>query len=130
VRIAATAASAEAGAQLLVHQRLADLDAGLNDRNNGLELMDGGRGRGVLVFLLRLLTRKCRDLASVGAPPRFVLDRANSTGNGVSTPRFRSAATSSAAISLPGLPINDPKARIPIRAILRFLPILDRRQSS
>jgi hypothetical protein len=35
---------------------------------------------------------------TVGAPPRFVLDRANSTGNGVSTPRLRSAAASSAAI--------------------------------
>src|SRR5260370_38243747 len=46
----------ELGARLLLHQRLADVDARLDDRNDGLELVDGCRCRGLLGFLLRVLT--------------------------------------------------------------------------
>ena len=46
-----------------IHERLADVDALLDDRNHRLELMDGGRDRGLLGFLLRLLTGECGDLA-------------------------------------------------------------------
>ena len=55
----------ELRAKLLVHERLADVDARLDDRNHRLELMDGGRGRGLLGFLLRLLTGECGDLGAV-----------------------------------------------------------------
>ena len=44
----------ELGAELLFHQRLADIDALLDDRDHGLELVDGGRGCGLFGFLLRL----------------------------------------------------------------------------
>src|SRR5262245_16824008 len=33
--------------QLLLHERLADVDARLDGRNDGLELVDGGRSSGV-----------------------------------------------------------------------------------
>src|SRR6266403_1486577 len=52
----------ELRAQLLLHQRLADVDARLDDRNDGLELVDGCRCRGLLGFLLRLLTEERGDL--------------------------------------------------------------------
>ena len=52
-------------AQLFIHERLADVDALLDDRNHRLELMDGGRDRGLLGFLLRLLTGECGDLGAV-----------------------------------------------------------------
>ena len=52
-------------AQLLIHERLANVDALLDGRNRRLELMDRGRGRGLLGFLLRLLTRECGDLGAV-----------------------------------------------------------------
>ena len=55
----------ELRAQLLVHERLADVDALLDDRNHRLELMDGGRGRGLLGFLLRLLAGERGDLGAV-----------------------------------------------------------------
>ena len=43
-------------AQLLFHERLADVEARLNDRNHPLELVDGGGDRGLFGFFLRLLT--------------------------------------------------------------------------
>jgi hypothetical protein len=49
---------------------------------------------------------------NVGAPPRFILLRANSTLNGVTT--FALRPTRAASISLPGLSMSDPNARIPI----------------
>ena len=49
-------------AQVLVHQRLADVDPRLDDRDHRLELFDGGRSRGVLGLLLRLLTVERGDL--------------------------------------------------------------------
>jgi len=55
----------ELRAQLLLHERLADVDARLDGRNDGLELVDGGRGSGVLGFPLRLLTAECGDLSAV-----------------------------------------------------------------
>ena len=51
--------------QLFVHECLADVDARLDDRNHRLELMDGGCRRGLLGFLLRLLTGERGDLGSV-----------------------------------------------------------------
>ena len=47
-----------------IHERLADVDALLDDRNHRLELMDRGRDRGLLGFLLRLLG-ECGDLGAV-----------------------------------------------------------------
>ena len=55
----------ELRAQLPFHQRLADIDALLDDRNHRLELVDGGRDRGLLGFLLRLLARERGDLGAV-----------------------------------------------------------------
>ena len=55
----------EFGAELLVHERLADVDARLDDRNHRFKLMNGGRGRGLLGFLLRLLTGECSELGAV-----------------------------------------------------------------
>ena len=52
----------ELRAQVLVHQCLAHVDPRLDDRNQRLELVDGGRNRGPLGFLLRLLAAKRRDL--------------------------------------------------------------------
>ena len=51
---------AELRAQLLLHQRLADVDARLDDGNDRLELMDRRRSRGLLGLLLRLLTERAR----------------------------------------------------------------------
>jgi hypothetical protein len=47
-------------AQLLFHERLADVEARLNDRNHPLELVDGGGDRGLFGFFLRLLTGERR----------------------------------------------------------------------
>src|SRR5262249_25236852 len=55
----------ELRAQLLLHERLADVDAWLDDRDRGLELMDGRCDRGLLGFLLRLLTVERRQLGAV-----------------------------------------------------------------
>ena len=55
----------ELRAQLLFHERLADVDARLDDRDHGFELMDGGRGRGLLGLLLRLLTVERAELGAV-----------------------------------------------------------------
>ena len=55
----------ELRAQLLFHQRLADVDARLDYWNQPLELMDGGRGRGLLGFFLRLLSGERGDLGAV-----------------------------------------------------------------
>src|SRR6266436_2749736 len=55
----------ELRAQLLLHQGLADVDARLDDRNDGLELVDGYRCRGLLGFLLRLLTEERGDLGAM-----------------------------------------------------------------
>src|SRR5215472_17319780 len=55
----------ELRAQLLVHERLADVDARLDDRDHGLELMDGGGGCGLLGLLLRLLTVERAELGAV-----------------------------------------------------------------
>ena len=52
-------------AQLLVHERLANVDAWLDDRDHRLQLVDGGRDRGLLGFLLRLLAGERRDLGSM-----------------------------------------------------------------
>ena len=52
-------------AQLLVHQRLADVDALLHDGDRRLQLPDCGRGRGVLGFLLCLLAGKRGDFGAV-----------------------------------------------------------------
>src|SRR5262245_41462356 len=55
----------ELRAQLLVHERLTDIDAWLDDRNQPLELMYSCRGRSLLGFLLRLLTGERRDFGAV-----------------------------------------------------------------
>src|SRR5260370_6371115 len=55
----------ELRAQLLLHQRLADVDARLDDRNDGLELVDGCSCRGFLGFLLRLLTEERGGLGAM-----------------------------------------------------------------
>ena len=52
-------------AQFLLHQRLADVDALLDDRNHRLELLDGRPDRGLLGLLLRLLPRQRGDLGAV-----------------------------------------------------------------
>ena len=56
---------AELRAQLLLHQRLADVDARLDHRNDRLELVDRRRGGGLLGLLLRLLTGECGDLGAM-----------------------------------------------------------------
>ena len=55
----------ELRAQLLVHERLTDVDALLDDRNRRLQLVDSGRDRALLGFLLRLLTGERSDLGAV-----------------------------------------------------------------
>jgi len=55
----------ELRAQLLLHERLADVDARLDDRDHGLELVDGGGGCGLLGLLLRLLTVERAELGAV-----------------------------------------------------------------
>ena len=55
----------ELRAQLLVHERLTNVDAWLDDWDQRLELMDGCRGRSLLGFLLRLLTGERRDFGAV-----------------------------------------------------------------
>jgi hypothetical protein len=55
----------ELRAQLLIHQHFADVDARLDDRNQGLELMDGGRAGGLLGLLLRLLAGERGNLGAV-----------------------------------------------------------------
>ena len=52
-------------AQLPLHQRLADIDPLLDHRNHRLELVNGGPGRGLFGFLLRLLTRERGDLGAM-----------------------------------------------------------------
>jgi hypothetical protein len=52
-------------AQLLFHERLADVEARLNDRNHPLELVDGGGDRGLFGFFLRLLTGERGDPGAV-----------------------------------------------------------------
>ena len=52
-------------AQVLLHQHPAHVDALLDDRDHRLELVDGGRRRGLLGFLLRLLTVDRGDLGAV-----------------------------------------------------------------
>ncbi|MGY4409649.1 hypothetical protein ACVWW4_001385 [Bradyrhizobium sp. LB7.1] len=52
-------------ADLLLHQRLADLDTLLRDGEQRVELMNRGRDRLMLGVLLRLLARKRRELGPV-----------------------------------------------------------------
>ena len=56
---------AQLRAQFLLHQRLADIDARLDHRNDRLELVDRRRRRRLLGFLLRLLTQQGGDLGAV-----------------------------------------------------------------
>ena len=51
--------------RLLFHERLADVEARLNDRNHPLELVDGGGDRGLFGFFLRLLTGERGDPGAV-----------------------------------------------------------------
>jgi hypothetical protein len=55
----------ELRAYLPVHKRLAHVHSRLDDRDQRLELMDRGRDRGLLGFLLRLLAGECGDLGEV-----------------------------------------------------------------
>jgi hypothetical protein len=55
----------ELRAQSLLHECLADVDALLDDRDHRLDLVDGGRCRNLLGFLLRLLTGEHCDLGAV-----------------------------------------------------------------
>jgi hypothetical protein len=62
-------------------------------------------------------TAPSRTGTKVGASPRFVLDRANSTAKGVST--FRLRPTIASSISHPGSSISEPKAKMPIDGFKR-----------
>src|ERR1700722_14528403 len=54
----------ELRAQFPVHERLANVDAWLDDWDQRLELVDGCGGRGLLSFLLRLLAGERRDFGA------------------------------------------------------------------
>ena len=56
---------ADALTELHLHQRLADVDALLDHRNDGLELVRASRGRGELRVLLRDLLVERRNLCAM-----------------------------------------------------------------
>ena len=57
---------------------------------------------------------------SVGAPPRVLLERANSTLKGVRMSRV--VPTVAPAISRPGSPIRDPNAKMPTLPVTLYPP--------
>jgi len=74
--------------QAPVGERLADVDPLLDDRDRGLELVDGGRGGGALGFLWRLLAGERGDL---GAVLRHLIEQKRALG-AINTGLLRQAA--------------------------------------